>query len=67
MSANSSMSNAEYALKVAQTGATCPHCRSDDVEGMEFNVSADEATQEMACSSCGYEWNDIYKLTGYRA
>jgi transcription elongation factor Elf1 len=40
----------------------CPVCKSNDISGGRIEVDSDSAWQEVVCSSCGFRWNDIYKL-----
>lgn len=42
----------------------CPKCKAQDCEGGNITVENGIATQPMSCS-CGFTWNDIYKLIRY--
>lgn len=56
------MSSEEY---VRNTGALCPVCGSNDLEGGRFDANIATAWQPITCLSCRATWNDIYTLTGY--
>lgn len=46
-------------------GTHCPFCDSEEITGNEINIDAGTATQEISCSNCDKEWNDLYTLSGY--
>lgn len=56
------MSRAAY---VKIHGSQCPFCYSNYIEGGHTEVDAAGAFQEIKCLTCGREWIDEYKLTGY--
>jgi hypothetical protein len=43
-------------------GAGCPHC-GGSIEGGSMSFESGEICQQISCTDCGEEWNDIYKLT----
>jgi hypothetical protein len=45
-----------------EMGKTCPHCDGKDFNTGSFNSDDGYAWQRVTCSSCGCEWDDIYKL-----
>lgn len=47
---------------VAQGGVRCPVCNSENIEGSSIEVDAGGAYQEMTCTDCGEEWQDVYRL-----
>lgn len=51
---------------VRAKGSECPRCRKPDVTGGPVETGDGEAYQEMGCGACGFEWTDLYTLTGYR-
>lgn len=58
------LSDAEY---VRIGGVRCPHCRSEDIEGGQFEVEAGDVWQPVWCRACGQKWEDIYKLAGWES
>jgi DNA-directed RNA polymerase subunit M/transcription elongation factor TFIIS len=41
----------------------CPNCQSTEIEGESVEVSGDrQATQNVFCSECSYEWTNVYAL-----
>lgn len=50
---------------VAAYGAKCPNCRSPDITGFGYNLDSGDLSQQMLCSNCDAQWDDIYTLTGY--
>jgi hypothetical protein len=57
------MSNEYY---VASEGAKCPLCESADTSGGGVDIQGGTALQTMGCDSCEQEWEDVYRLVGYR-
>jgi len=57
--------NREY---LSSGGSKCPWCGSDEIraEGL-VEVDGAREYQRVACNSCGKEWDDIWKLTGYES
>ena len=51
---------------VERYGNACPNCEEIDIEGTGL-VQTDSgiAWQTCRCGSCGAEWTDEYRLTGY--
>ena len=47
---------------VAEGGIKCPVCGDDRIEGSHIEIDAGGAWQEMTCTHCGEEWQDIYRL-----
>ena len=43
----------------------CPFCKSDEIEGEGVSIEDKEAFQDITCLSCGSQWMDRYKLSGY--
>ena len=42
----------------------CPNCgKNVDVTGGSFEVSDNQAWQEVTCNECGCKFNDVYTLT----
>ncbi len=54
----------DVAKYIADEGASCPHCGSDDIEGDEVTIESCKAFQDMCCMECGAEWRDYYTLSG---
>jgi transposase-like protein len=50
---------------VASGGLDCPYCGSSDIEGDEVDIGVGWASQGIVCKSCGQEWFDQYKLSGF--
>lgn len=50
---------------VEEHGRGCPNCRSGNVLGGAFEVEDERCWQNITCQSCGFEWNDLYRLAGY--
>lgn len=48
-------------------GTQCPSCKSKELECGSFDVDGGTAKQEVWCTDCGFEWDDIYTLTGIEA
>ena len=48
-------------------GTKCPSCSSESITGDSVTIEEGVATQEVTCSCCGFEWTDIYTLTGIQA
>ncbi len=46
-------------------GVVCPACESDNVQAGDDIHDGGIIIQEVECLSCGSQWNDIFKLTGY--
>jgi hypothetical protein len=46
-------------------GVCCPVCRSEIIEGGPLYVENGYTYQDMACTDCGAEWVDEYKLVRY--
>jgi transposase-like protein len=40
----------------------CPFCKSTDISGGQIEIDGRIAWQEVSCSACGKNWNDLYKL-----
>lgn len=57
------MTQAEY---LDCNGSVCPCCKSDSINGGAMSFYGEVMTQEVECSACNAEWEDEYKLTGYR-
>jgi len=43
----------------------CPVCEDNVVEGGPVDISNGQATQNIACCSCGAYWTDVYRLYQY--
>lgn len=56
------MTNEEY---VNNGGLQCPRCRSYKIEAGSIWSEAGDAWCEVSCNSCGYRYQDTYKLVGY--
>lgn len=39
----------------------CPKCGSDNIDYGQFDSDGEYAWQEMTCSDCGYQMNDVYQ------
>lgn len=50
---------------VANQGASCPFCGSDDIDGNFVEVEADKAYQNVMCLDCSKSWTDVYVLDLY--
>jgi len=46
-------------------GNACPRCKSENIEGGQFDVEGGKALQEVGCTDCGASWTDVYILVGY--
>lgn len=55
------------AVHVAMRGQGCPFCGSHETSGDSITIDNGKAYQEMGCSDCEKEWEDVYTLSGYRA
>ncbi len=44
-------------------GAFCPFCRSENIEGLNFEVENEYVFGYVECLKCGEQWVDTYKLT----
>lgn len=49
-------------LYIDSLGTQCPKCESGQIEGESVTTGGGDATQEMNCLACGYNWTDYYKL-----
>ena len=47
---------------VANGGVNCPVCNSENIEGSHMEADAGGAWQEVYCSDCGENWQDVYRL-----
>lgn len=56
------MTDGQY---LARGGNCCPSCGSGDISGSSITVDGREAYQQVTCSDCNAEWNDMYTLTGH--
>jgi transposase-like protein len=57
------MSQKEY---VANHGARCPACRSNDIEAIgRIDADGGSGSQEVRCKACKLEWMDHWKVTSY--
>jgi transcription elongation factor Elf1 len=43
-------------------GVRCPYCGSEDIVGESVEIDGGTATQEVDCSACQREWQDVYAL-----
>ena len=60
-----SKENPSSQMEYLQSPSTCPCCGSDEITGGCVEIDGSSASQAVSCHSCGANWNDIYKLTGY--
>jgi len=56
------MTDEEY---VAKQGVVCPFCRSERIDGGDWDAMGEHAVQACKCDDCGREWLDQYRLIGY--
>ena len=49
-------------IYIKAKGLICPYCRAESIEGGFIQVEAGEAFQDMSCSQCGNQWQDVYRL-----
>ena len=47
---------------LANHGATCPYCGSDQIGLQDLNQAMDILTIRCSCSRCDREWHDVAKL-----
>lgn len=52
----------DKAAYIKAKGLICPHCGAETIEGGFIQVEAGEAVQNMRCSECGNQWQDVYHL-----
>jgi len=58
------ISQKEY---LKNSGGICPSCKSTDIEGNgQIQSDSNYAWQKIHCFLCGQEWEDQYKLTGFK-
>jgi predicted Zn-ribbon and HTH transcriptional regulator len=50
---------------VENHGGCCPNCQSGEIEGGPFEVEGERCWQPVRCLVCGFNWNDLYRLSGY--
>ena len=43
--------------------AHCPRCKSDQIEGHDFDFEGNFVYQNVTCNACGLEWTDQYLLS----
>ena len=57
------MKDPRFEKQYVKTGKGCPFCGPDaNVDGDNVEVDDVYASQEVACTTCGAEWTDIYRL-----
>jgi len=49
---------------VADSGAHCPVCGSENLEGQALEITRDGASHDIMCLACGSSWVDIYTVIG---
>jgi DNA-directed RNA polymerase subunit RPC12/RpoP len=47
---------------IEEGGVCCPYCGDSGIEGGPVEIMEGIAWQDIKCSECGKEWQDIYKL-----
>jgi hypothetical protein len=50
---------------VADSGAHCPVCGSENLEGQALEITRDGASHDIMCLACGSSWVDLYTLSRY--
>ena len=43
-------------------GLSCPFCGTSSIQGSFIEIETGKAFQQMGCTECGAEWQDVYKL-----
>lgn len=57
------MSEYDY---VESGGSVCPFCGSSDISACgPLDADSIVAWQNVTCSDCDRDWNDLYRLVGY--
>ena len=46
-------------------GATCPFCKSDNIDADNVDPDPGTIAQDITCKNCGKRWRDWYKLVDY--
>lgn len=54
----------QVAAYVKASGAACPYCGSQQIEGGNVQVDCGGAQQEITCNHCRAQWTDAYTLDG---
>ncbi|MCK5607650.1 hypothetical protein KAR91_37545 [Candidatus Pacearchaeota archaeon] len=57
------MTDKEY---VEKGDSSCPVCGSVEVEGGSVDIDGVIACQYVHCKDCESEWQDMYRLTGFK-
>ena len=57
------MSTQQYAIK---DGVRCPWCKSNEIEGGQFDVQEGVAFQPIHCHGCLREYTDVYRLVAFQ-
>jgi len=51
---------------LAKGGVYCPRCYSVDIDSGSTSHCGDYISQGVHCHRCGFEWADIFTLTGIK-
>ena len=47
---------------IKNKGTLCPFCGTESVQGGFVEIEAGKAFQDMNCTECGGDWQDVYQL-----